>query len=369
MRVDRRCCCDGSHGALATRAFPRRVRCQNTETFSASRGCVVLTTAATNPATVTTPAISVVIPCFNAEHFVAATLRSVLAQGVDGVEVVVVDDGSSDASAAVVAQMSGDVRLIRQPNAGVAVARNTGLQAARGRLVAFLDADDIWLPGKLAAQLALLETNPGVRMCCSAWEVWNSLEPEPTPELFSHLSQQLGGAGSAWEGASGWIYPELLLDCVVWTSTVLAERSLFSEIGAFDPTLRIGEDYDLWLRASRVTPILRVPRPLALYRMHPTSITKGAARENFKAQVIGRALEKWGLSSPDGRQADRAAVQRTLARSWSDFAGSQLDAGDSEQARRSAWRALRFAPGQLLAWKILAKSLVVNQGGRGVRHG
>lgn len=319
------------------------------------------------PAAVTEPAISVVIPCFNAERFVAATLRSVLGQGVQGLEVIVVDDGSSDASAAVVATSFPQVRLIRQANAGVAVARNTGIEAARGRLVAFVDADDIWLPGKLQAQLALLASTPGARMCYTAWEVWHSLDPQPEPALLARLSAQPGGAGSAWDGASGWIYPELLLDCVVWTSTVLAERSLFAEVGVFDPGLRIGEDYDLWLRASRVTPILRVPRPLALYRMHPASLTKGAPRENFKGLVIGRALDTWGLASPDGRRADGAAVRRTLARSWSDFAGAHLIAGDAAHARRSAWRALRCDPAHLLAWKVLAKSLLAAPGG-GARH-
>ncbi|MFX8024319.1 hypothetical protein ABTK62_20960, partial [Acinetobacter baumannii] len=82
------------------------------------------------------------------------------------------------------------------------------------------------------------------------------------------LAAQAGDT-ARWAGATGWLYPELLLDCVVWTSTVLMQRSLLDEIGDFDSELRIGEDYDLWLRASRVTRIERVAQPLALYRQHP----------------------------------------------------------------------------------------------------
>ena len=168
----------------------------------------------------------------------------------------------------------------------------------------------------------------------------------------------------SWDGPSGWIYPQLLLDCEVWTTTVLAERSLLDELGGFDAGLRIGEDYDLWLRASRLTPILRVPQPLALYRMHPASITKAAPPVNYQATVIERAIDRWGLNSPDGRSADRGAVNRALARCWSDFAGAHLGAGDLQRARHGSAMSLRAEWRQTLGWKLLLKSWL-----RGLRGG
>ncbi len=302
-------------------------------------------------------AISVVIPCYNAERYIGATLRSVLAQGLPDIEVIVVDDGSNDGSADMVRSGFPGVTLLRQANQGVAAARNHGIEQARGDWIAFVDADDIWLPGKLAAQLALLQAHPDARIAYTAWQVWHSTEPEPTPGLLAELA---AGADDVprWAGASGWIYPELLLDCMVWTSTVLAQRALLRDLGGFDAGLRIGEDYDLWLRASRVTPILRVPRPFALYRLHPASITKGVPARNHKGEVVGRALQRWGYVSPDGRSANRSEVDRGLARSWSDFGSAHLIGGSLNTARTAALTALRLRPSQLLGWKVLTKAVL-----------
>ena len=301
------------------------------------------------------PQISVVIPCFNAERYIGAALRSVLAQSLRPAEVIVVDDGSSDGSADLVRNQFPGVTLLCQANQGVAAARNHGVEHASGDWVAFVDADDAWLPGKLAAQCALLQAHPEARMAYTAWQVWLSTEPEPSPQLLAQLAACADDT-ERWAGASGWIYPELLLDCVVWTSTVVAQRSLLRELGGFDPALRIGEDYDLWLRASRVTPILRVPRPGALYRLHTASITKGAPARNHKGEVVGRALQRWGYQSPDGRSASRSDVLRGLARSWSDFGGAHLIGGNLPTARRAALTSLRLRPAQLLGWKVLAKA-------------
>ncbi|WP_182915631.1 glycosyltransferase family 2 protein [Massilia cavernae] len=304
-----------------------------------------------------TPLVSVIIPCYNAERYIGATIASVLAQGQAGMEIIVVDDGSSDGSVALVRREFPQVRVEQQVNAGVAAARNRGLGMARGEWVAFVDADDIWLPGKLAAQFAQMDAVPGCRMSYTAWQVWPSAAPLPTSEQLEQLAA-IAGDSARWGGASGWIYPDLLLDCVVWTSTVLARRSLFEEIGGFDPTLRIGEDYDLWLRASRVTPIHRVAHPYALYRIHPASITKSMPTDNYRAKVIGRALASWGMRSPDGREADKASVRRLLSKSWSDYAGAHLQGGSLAQARRGGWAALRTDPGHAPGWKVLIKSYV-----------
>jgi glycosyltransferase involved in cell wall biosynthesis len=301
------------------------------------------------------PLLSVIIPCYNAERYIGATIASVLAQGEPDIEIIVVDDGSRDGSVQLVRTQFPAVRLVQQPNQGVAAARNNGLSAAKGEWVAFVDADDIWLPGKLAAQFAQLAAAPDCRMSYTAWQGWASDSPQPEAGVLERLAASTGDA-RLWIGASGWIYPELLLDCEVWTSTVLARRSLFDEIGNFDTGLRIGEDYDLWLRASRVTPILRVAHPYALYRLHPASITKSTPTDNYRATVITRALQRWGTSSPDGRVADMAAIRRMLAKSWSDLAFDELRAGLAGRARRSCWRSLRLFAGHIPSWKILVKA-------------
>ena len=299
--------------------------------------------------------LSVVIPCYNAARYISSAIDSVLEQQWPGLEIVVVDDGSTDGSADLVAARYPQVRLIRQANAGVAEARNRGIRESSGRWIAFLDADDLWLPGKLLAQSALLRDDPSARMAYAAWQVWQS--EQATPEA-SERATLLAGADdpARWAGASGWIYPELLLDCAVWTSTVVAQRSLFDEIGAFDGGLRVGEDYDLWLRASRVTPILRVERPCALYRTHAASITHAAPRENYRAIVVSRAIARWGYGHERAGSAVRARVRRALATSWTDFAASSLKAGNLGRARHGALMSLRTDPSHVAGWKVLVKT-------------
>lgn len=193
-------------------------------------------------------------------------------------------------------------------------------------------------------------------MVYSAWKEWESESVEPRKEDVASLIDV--GGEEAWHGPSGWIYSQLLLDCVVWTSTVLAHRSLLEEIGPFDPELRLGQDYDLWLRASRVTPILRVHKPLALYRIHPANSTKRVPKLNYRGIVLERALKRWGLVGPDGSRADPNAVRRELARSWSDFASAHLQAGNLEQAREASLRATRLDWRHVPSWKTLARASV-----------
>ncbi|MHB1360709.1 MAG: glycosyltransferase family 2 protein [Rhodocyclaceae bacterium] len=301
-----------------------------------------------------TPLISVVIPCHNAERWIAATLRSVLAQDWPPLEVIVVDDGSSDASVAVVDQGFPQVRLLRQLNRGVAAARNFGIREAQGGWIAFVDADDIWLPGKLKAQWEALAACPEARVAYTAWQVWPSEDAEPAAALLQHL-EVAAQDPTRWLGATGWIYPDLLLECAVWTSTVLAERTLFDEVGLFDESLRVGEDYDLWLRVSQTSQIIRVARPYALYRAHPSSITRTPLPANYQVQVIERAIKRWGYAAPDGRSADKKAVDRGLAFSWRNFAGAQFMAGDMVRARYGIVQALKKNSLDLDTWVLCAK--------------
>jgi len=303
------------------------------------------------------PMISVVIPCYNAERWLGATLRSVLAQDWPRLEIIVVDDGSSDRSAELVRTQFPSVTLVQQKNSGVAAARNNGIANTKGDWIAFVDADDIWLPGKLHAQWQALTLQPGGRMAYTAWHVWPCTNPEPESTLLKDLGQRSTDA-SLWDGPSGWIYPDLLEDCCVWTSTVLMHRSLFDEIGIFDEKLRIGEDYDLWLRASQATPIVRIPKPLALYRMHPDSITKKAPDTNYQALVIIRAIDKWGYTSPDGHRAAKRKIDLALARTWRDFAGAHLAVGNFQHARHGSLMSLRSDWCQLRGWKLACRCIL-----------
>lgn len=304
------------------------------------------------------PAISVVIPCYNAKLWIGATLRSVLAQDLPPTEVIVIDDGSSDGSADHVELEFPQVRVIRQPNAGVAAARNRGVREARSDWVAFVDADDIWLPAKLRMQCDALRAAPGAQLCYTAWRVWPSDDPEPPSALLATDAC----AGEAVSGPHGWIYSELLLDCAVWTSTTLMRRALFMELGGFDEQLRQGEDFDLWLRLSRRAEVARVDQPLALYRQHTASLTRSAPKTNWQALVLERALERWGLEGPDARRADGPAVSGVLARSWRNFALLHIRAGNPRLAVQAWARSLRLRWNDLDTWKVAVHGLLAWSG-------
>jgi len=288
------------------------------------------------------PLVTVVIPAYNCAPFIGDALDSVVRQNYPELEVFVVDDGSTDETCDVVARYGNAVTLIRQRNAGAAVARNEGMQRARGEYIAMLDADDLWLAGKLRLQVDYLEHNVDVAMCCTRW---NLLHPDAAGRYHIEYSAPPDSA-SVDLTCGGWIYCELLLDCHVWTSTVVMRRELSERLGGFDAGLRRGQDYDYWLRASRVTRIDRLDTSLALYRTQVAHDRK-LPNTNWELTVIRRALERWGTTGPDGRTLPRAQLRRRLWELNYKFGYLQYQGGRYASAGAAFAAALRERPGHL----------------------
>lgn len=245
--------------------------------------------------------VSVVIPAYNVAAHIGEAIDSVLAQDYAPVEIIVVDDGSRDDTADVVSSRFPQVTLIRKANGGAATARNAGIRQAQGEFIAFLDADDIWLPGKLKAQVDYFRAHPDVAMNCTGFSQWVSDEEGVFPDPLSVIPDQAGVASDAIDRElSGWVYHRLLLRSFVWTTTVMMRRTLIDKIGLFDESFRLGQDYEYFLRASRETEIHRLSRAYALYRQHPGSATARGIDYNYAARVIEGAHRKWGLASPNG---------------------------------------------------------------------
>jgi len=196
--------------------------------------------------------ISAIIPTYNRAAFLARAIGSVLAQRRPCFELIVVDDGSTDETCALVERLAADapvpIRLVRQANRGAAAARNTGIRTARGSLLAFLDADDWWLPTKLAVQAAALAACPEVLIA-------------HTRELWFRRGQRVNQK-KKHDPPDGDIFAASLAMCVVGMSTVMARSELFARYGLFDESLPCCEDYDLWLRVGCREPFLLVPEPL-----------------------------------------------------------------------------------------------------------
>lgn len=208
------------------------------------------------------PEISVVIPSYNAERFVASAISSALSQAIPPCEIIVVDDGSTDGTKEVVSRFDQNVTYIFQENAGPSVARNTGVREARGDWVAFLDSDDYWDDNHLQhlMEFAGSEGEPALVYC---------------GKKFVDVGGNMMADGyKQTRFPSGWIFADLLTaNYISSTSVVIVKRKTFIESGGFNPQMRNAEDYELWLRIAAVAPICGVPIYTVNYRRHDSNLT------------------------------------------------------------------------------------------------
>lgn len=296
-----------------------------------------------------TPAlVSVVIPAYNCVRFVAEAVQSVLDQDYGETEVIVVDDGSTDGTLEVLKGFGDSICLIAQKNAGPPVARNNGLRAARGEYVAFLDADDVWTQGKIAAQVAHFEAHPDVGTVVTNWHVWPA-EPDGSYRRPAFFAEPMRDP-SLDERYSGWLYNRLLFDCELLTTTVMMRASVVQAIGNFDVAMFNGDDYDYWIRAARVAKISRLKDIGALYRIVPGSVSRKPQARNYEYEVIQKALGRWGLVGPDGTTTDSRAMDRRLDSLVLSHAYDHLLRGDPKVAWEGYRAVLRHQPGNAKLW-------------------
>ncbi len=252
------------------------------------------------------PRVSVIIPAYNAERFLAQAIESVFGQTYRDYEILVVDDGSKDATPAVIESFAGRIRSIRQANAGVSAARNAGFALATGEFVAFLDADDLWEPVKLERQIAALDQRPDAGLCFTG---------------FFRIDEQL----RVTETVPAVDYPDfcealLLYSCVVAMPTVLVQSRLFATTGGFDAQLSQCADWDMWLRLSRLTAFTSINEPLARYRTWVGNMS-GSIRllERDTFAVLDKFYDK--------TEAYRHLRARVYSNHWMILSGSYLHAG------------------------------------------
>jgi glycosyltransferase involved in cell wall biosynthesis len=272
------------------------------------------------------PNVSVIIPAYNAEGFITDTVRSALDQTYQDLEVIVVDDGSTDGTLAQLESFGPRVRVHRQANSGVARARNTGVGLARGSWIAFLDADDVWLPHKIERQLAWA-TRADVPM--SFTDRFNFGSIGDLPELQSIVTPMRGGD----------IFVPLMHGNFITLTSVMIQRELFEEMGGFYTGLNGTEDWDLWLRVAEQHPIGFVSEPLVYYRLHEGGLSRNFTRmSRERTLVITRALllERGRLLSWHVRRQIWADVWRTNG--WdAGRAGARLKALADYARAAMAW--------------------------------
>lgn len=278
-----------------------------------------------------TSLVSVIIPVYNGEKYIRCAIDSVLKQDYQSIEIIVIDDGSSDATLEILNQLGDKVRIYRQPNKGSAAARNLGIKKANGSFIAFLDADDYWFPEKISAQMQALQAT-GCRMTYTQFLFWNASADEAWPDPASIRGQDGAEDGHGPKVEPRWVYADLLLDCLVWTSTVLIHKEELTRIGGFDEDLRKGQDYDLWLRLSRTVQMAFLDRVTALYRIHSESITHAPNSRCYEYEIVSKAINKWGIIGPDGRSPGKKAVVQRIRRAAYNFSSSHWKWGDTQTA-------------------------------------
>jgi len=300
--------------------------------------------------------VSVVIPVYNAERFVAEAVNSALAQDYPYKEILVIDDGSHDRSLQALAAYGEAIRVISVPNGGPARARNLGMHQARGEYIAFLDADDVWARGKLSAQVAHMQAHPEIGACYTAWHVWAT-------EADGCWRRPAGWRDAlrqpfAVPDRSGWIYGELLFECQLLTTTVMLRTTVARAEGDFDVDLPVGEDYDYWLRLSQRARIDRLDCVGALYRVVPGSASRKPHLQNHELLVLQRAIGRYGLLSPGGHTVDPRAVAARLDALHFQHGWMHLQAGDPSVARQAFAVCLRQRPWHLPLWLHWARASV-----------
>ncbi len=247
--------------------------------------------------------VSVVMPAYNCEEFIGEAIDSVLRQTYNHYEIIIINDGSTDGTEETILRLdSALITLINQPNKGVASARNTGIQQARGEFIAFLDSDDIWQNDTLTLQYEHLEKDQDIGLVYGDMELFDS-----TGILSENWLVEAG-----WPRPEGFIFKDLLFKCLFQTSTVMVRREVLDDVGLFDDSLLLGEDYDLWLRIAAKYKIGYIPKVITKYRRNAQSLTssntspipleitvaeKALEREPEQAAKISRQIIRKGFST------------------------------------------------------------------------
>ena len=290
-----------------------------------------------------TPHVSVVIPTYNRAEYISAAIQSVLDQTYTDYEIIVIDDGSTDDTQNVVVRFSDQVRYIRQENAGSSAARNRGIQAARGELIAFLDSDDVFLPTKLQKQVAFMQAYPEVGLLHTQYV---DVDAEGNI-LFTYPVDHVQGD----------IYRQLLPACPILTSTVMMPKKVFETVGEFDVALPMAQDIDMWIRVAKTYPVGAIPETLTHYLKHQSNKPRDLERIlNYEIYILDKNFQ------PD-HNLGRLFMHRTYAFVYLRTLNQWLAEGDAKNQLawtyfKQGWRDLVFSRrGYTLAARLLFRRL------------
>ena len=290
------------------------------------------------------PRVSVIIPAYNSAAYTVETVESVLAQTYRNLEVIVVDDGSTDHTREALAPYADRIHYVYKDNGGACSARNEGIRRASGEYIACLDCDDLWLPEKLEHSLPVLEQDPTMGFVCSPCYTIG-----PSGELIGEVRYPFDQANT---------YLNLLAENYVLAPTVVMRRSCLEQVGLFDESIFIPADWDLWLRLARQFRVGYIDRPLSKYRLASNYTLRHVDKFVREADyVVDKQLRLATELSPRERNRIRSRLLLTHALLY-------LKAEEYASARRMLHQAVAIQP---LHWRACAYYLLSFLGPRAFR--
>ncbi len=291
------------------------------------------------------PKVSVIVPIYNSERFVAQAIESVLAQTYKNFEIVVVNDGSTDRSYEKIKPYLPLIKYIPQENKGVSSARNTGIKNSEGELIAFLDSDDIWLPEKLELQVKYLNDNPHVGLVHSniSYIDENGESYPPNPDFVTDVS--------------GMCFKELFEGNCIATSTVLVRQACLDKVGLFAEGIPYAEDYELWMKLSIYYPIRHINEYLIKYRVHDANASNyNFINAIFELRAIKSILKEFSQTK---KIVGKRVVKKRLFNLYSKIAEFQANEGNKLKSIRYSLFTMGISPIKFFSehlWNLLSPS-------------
>lgn len=287
--------------------------------------------------------VSAVIPAYNAQETLERAVNSVLAQSYPHIEVIVINDGSTDGTSAVCKRLAQAVKVIEQSNAGASHARNVGVGLSSGDLVAFLDADDLWHPEKIRLQVEVMERDRRLTFCAtknSRVVNYEALRPVGVPDRIP--IQVLESVA------------EVFAAPFYGTPNVMIRRNVFQAAGGFDESFKTAEDLDLWMRASQSGPVAIIDLELTTVVLMPDSLSQ-LSGEVYADHL--KVVDKFTLANPEFLATNKSLVQRVRSDIYTAWGSEALVDQEYPEARRHFLSSLRWRFNSR-AFYLLLKSLV-----------
>ncbi|MBN1942145.1 MAG: glycosyltransferase family 2 protein [Phycisphaerae bacterium] len=292
---------------------------------------------------VNSPTVSVILPAYNAEAFVAQAVESVRAQTYTDYELIAVNDGSADRTGEILDELARKfpaMRVIHQPNAGLAAARNAAVAQMRGEYIALLDADDLWRPGKLARCMTFLKEHPDL-----------SIVYTPMTPFDGRTGREMTGHSKPCH--AGWLTEKLFLSIFVHDPAAVFHKRVIETCGGFDESLPVSVGNEFWLRVSTKFAFGLIDEPLALRRWSETSLTRSNRLRGRR--IKADMLEEFYFHKGGKDRIPRAAAMRRLAKVNYSAGKLFLQRFQCRKALRRFTKALKFRPG---FWKCYPFALL-----------